>query len=233
MFIASFPTQRFEPSEMQFAFRSARRLKEISVYKYFVPTELNLDSRPGVRPLTCGRANLRGRKFGLHEQKEVITAAGFGIGARHVEAAKRMHPDERAGAFTIQIKIADMKFAAGALKLNLVSRVHCARQAELSVVGYSQRVVVVIGFDHRQHGSKYLFLLDGPAGLHVRNHRRVDEKSSFAIRATARYHASTLGLALFDIAVDRPEGFVVDDSAHRRGCISRITNFDLCSQRRD
>ena len=44
---------------MQFAFRSARQLKEIPVYKYFVPTELNLDSRAGVGALTRGRANLR------------------------------------------------------------------------------------------------------------------------------------------------------------------------------
>ena len=113
-----------------------------------------------------------------------------------------MNPDKRAGALAIQIKIADVKFAARAFQLGFVSRVHRACQAKLGVIGYSQRVVVVVGFDHRQHRSKDFFLFDRRAGFHVRDHRRLDEESLFAIGATARDDAPALGLSFFDVAVD-------------------------------
>ena len=54
--------------------------------------------------------------FGLSEQQEVIGAASFRVGAAHVEATKRLHPNQRACAFAVEIQVADMEIAPSFFK---------------------------------------------------------------------------------------------------------------------
>src|SRR5204863_5524040 len=90
-------------------------------------------------------------RFRLQEQAEVIAAAGFGIGAGHVEAAERMHADERTGALAIEIEIADEKLFARAVELLLVVGEDRTGESELRVVGDAQCVVEVLRLDDCQH----------------------------------------------------------------------------------
>src|SRR5688500_5650093 len=63
-----------------------------------------------------GRANFFRRKLCLHKQQKVVAAAGLRIGARHVEAAERMHADQRARAFAIQVQITNVEFVTRAIE---------------------------------------------------------------------------------------------------------------------
>src|SRR5882672_9865983 len=173
------------------------------------------------------RAELRRRKLCLHEQQKVIVTAGFRVGARHVEAAKRMHAHQRARALAIEIEIADVELAAGALDLRFVSRVNRAGQTKLRVVRDTQSIRIVVRFDHRQHRPEDLFLLDRRARIHVGDDRRLDKETLLAVRAAAGNDATAFGFAFLNVTIDGGECFFVDDGAHRRGRVSRIADFDL------
>src|SRR2546430_319623 len=51
---------------------------------------------------------LRGNRLGLREQQEIIPAAGLGIGAGHIEASERVHPDQCAGALAVEVQVANV-----------------------------------------------------------------------------------------------------------------------------
>ncbi len=74
---------------------------------------------PGPQPMARSRTNrlktIRDR-LALRKQQQIIRPAGFRVGAAHVESAKRLHTNQRAGAFAVEIQIADMKLFAGALE---------------------------------------------------------------------------------------------------------------------
>ena len=53
--------------------------------------------------------------FCLHEQQQIVSAARFGVGAGHVEAAKRLYADQSAGALTIQIEVPYMEISPSLL----------------------------------------------------------------------------------------------------------------------
>ena len=59
-----------------------------------------------------------------------------------------MNADERAGAFSIQIKISDVKFFAGAFQFFFVSRIKRTGQPVNRVVGDFQRVIEIFRFDN-------------------------------------------------------------------------------------
>lgn len=54
-------------------------------------------------------------RFPLHMQQEIIGAAGLGVGAGHIEAAKWLVTDDRTRALAVQIEITDMEVFAGHL----------------------------------------------------------------------------------------------------------------------
>src|SRR5215470_10751873 len=66
--------------------------------------------------------------FGLQEEQQVIFPAGLGIRSGHVEAAKGMRADHRAGALAVQIKIPDVEHFFGLADLFGVLRVHRSGQ---------------------------------------------------------------------------------------------------------
>ncbi len=74
-------------------------------------------------------------RLGLREQVQVIRAAGFGIGAGHVEAAEGVGADHGSGAFAVDVEIAYVELAFGAVDLVAGFGIDGAGQAELGVVG--------------------------------------------------------------------------------------------------
>ena len=71
-----------------------------------------------------------------------------------------MRTHDGASALAIDVQIADMELAHGALDLVARLGVHRTRQAELRIIGNFQRVVVIPRLDHHQHRSKDFFLLE-------------------------------------------------------------------------
>src|ERR1700758_3418610 len=61
--------------------------------------------------------NLFAYRLALVKQVGVIRAAGFRVGARHVESAKGMRADHGSRTFAVDIEITDMEFANGAVNL--------------------------------------------------------------------------------------------------------------------
>src|SRR5271165_506375 len=97
--------------------------------------------------------------FRLREQVQVVRPAGFGIRARHVETAEGMRAHHRSGALAVDVEVADVELANGAV--NFVARlgVDGASQAELGIVGNFERVIEAVGFDHGEYGAEDFFLL--------------------------------------------------------------------------
>ncbi len=61
--------------------------------------------------------SLLGDGFGLGEEEQIVRAAGFGVGAAHIEAAEGVRADHGAGAFAVEVEIADVELFAGAVEL--------------------------------------------------------------------------------------------------------------------
>ena len=75
----------------------------------------------------------------------VVVAAGFGVGAAHIEAAERVNADQRARALAVDVEVADEEFVLGLRDPGRIARVDRAGQAELGPVGDRQRVVEAVG----------------------------------------------------------------------------------------
>src|SRR6266849_1300974 len=112
-----------------------------------------------------------------------------------------MNTHERAGAFAIEIKIADMKLALRSLEFVLVRAIDRASETKLRVVRNPQSVVITIRFDYRQHWTKDFFLLDGCARLHIGNYGGLNEKALFSVRAAAAQYAASFGFSLFNVVI--------------------------------
>src|SRR5579864_4123014 len=79
-------------------------------------------------------------RFRLCEQIQIVRAAGLGVGARHIETAERMRADHSACAFAVDVQIADVKLAEGALDLVARLGIDRSREAEFGIVGNFKRV---------------------------------------------------------------------------------------------
>src|SRR3954451_24733754 len=86
-----------------------------------------------------------------------------------------MRSDHRSGALAIDVQVADVELADGALELVARTGVDSAREPELGVVGNFERVVEAAGLDHRQHRTEYFFLLKLGLRRNIRENRGLDE----------------------------------------------------------
>ena len=82
-----------------------------------------------------------------------------------------MRADHRAGAFAIQIEIANVEGFLRFFEFRGIFRVDAAGQSELGVVGDFEGVVEVPRFDHRQHRAENFFLGDARLGIDVSDDR--------------------------------------------------------------
>src|SRR5579863_1034434 len=113
----------------------------------FLSTGRRSKARRGREPVPRkqGRlSNLLAHRLALGEQVQVIRAAGLRVGSRHIESAERLRTDHGAGALTVDVQVADVKFANGAGDLVFGLGVHRAGQSKLGIVGDFQSVIVVL-----------------------------------------------------------------------------------------
>src|SRR5438309_11320151 len=112
-----------------------------------------------------------------------------------------MRPHHRARALAIDVQVADVELAAGALDLVPRARVDSAREAELGVVGNFKRVVEAARFDDREHRAEDLFLLELGIRWDVRENRGLDEVPFAGFGgALAAGEQASIFLALLDVA---------------------------------
>src|ERR1019366_893683 len=81
--------------------------------------------------------------LGLREQVEIVRSAGLGIGAGHVEAAEGVRAHHRSRALAVQVEVADVELAHGAVEFLARAGVDGAGQAELGVIGDFEGMVEV------------------------------------------------------------------------------------------
>src|SRR5215831_9859124 len=108
---------------------------------------------------SCGSDDLFSHRLGLCEQIKVIRATGLRIGSRHVEAAERMGAHHRARALAVDVQVADVEVADGAVNLVARAGVDGPGQSELCVVGDFERMVEAASLDDGEHGPEDFFLL--------------------------------------------------------------------------
>src|SRR5262249_31183589 len=139
---------------------------------------------------------------------------------RHIEPAERMHVHHRAGAFAVDIKIADVEFAFRAFDALAVARIERAGQTVDRVVGDLERVVNVFGFDDGEHGTEDLFLREARFRIDIGDDSRRNEPA-FAgqfVAPAPRDYAAIL-LADLDVLVDL---FVSAPARNRPGEIIHV-----------
>jgi len=73
--------------------------------------------------------------------QQIILAAGFRIRARHVETAKGVCADHGAGAFAVEVQIANVENFLGFRNFAGILRINRACETELRIVGDFQRLV--------------------------------------------------------------------------------------------
>jgi len=75
--------------------------------------------------------------------------------------------DHSAGAFAVDVQVADVKGVFGFFDPVAVPGPHRAGEAVFSGIGDGQSLVEMFRLDHRQHRSKDLLLIQAGAGLDV------------------------------------------------------------------
>src|SRR2546428_477739 len=86
-----------------------------------------------------------------------------------------MHADERAGALSVDVEIADEELFVRAADLLLVVGEDRAGESVWAVVRDPQRVVKVLRLDHREDGTEDLLLGDRRVRSNGSDDRRLDE----------------------------------------------------------
>src|SRR5207237_8927304 len=127
---------------------------------------------------------------------------------------------ERAGAFPVDVQVADVEALARLLDAIRDGGEDCAREAELRVVRDVERVVEVTRADDREHRPEDLLLRDARAWADVVEDRRLDVIAAFT-RTTAE-HERALRAADVDVLDDLAEGRVVDQRTEVGGALGRI-----------
>src|SRR5208283_4199529 len=121
----------------------------------------------------------------------------------------------RSRALAVEVEIAYVELAHGAIELLARTGIDRAGQAKLGVIGDLQGVIEVARFDHHQHRPKDFFLLELRLRRNVSNYGGLNEItfSSFRVARAAGDQASIF-FADLDIAQDVVHRTFIDDGSH-------------------
>ena len=97
--------------------------------------------------------------------EKVAGAARLGPRAAHLESAKGLAMDQCTGAGTIQIKIADAKFFAGALQIPRAPRINGTRQCEIANIGHLESVGKIARRENSQNRAEEFPLQERVPGI--------------------------------------------------------------------
>src|SRR3712207_8820244 len=115
-------------------------------------------------------------------QRQVVRAAGFGVGAGEAEAAEGLDAHQSPGDAAVEVDVARFELVTGAFKVVAILGIHAAGEAVGIVVRYRQGLVEVAGRYHGEDGAEDLLLRYPRLGVHVAVAGRGDE---VAIRGIA------------------------------------------------
>src|ERR687897_3371910 len=93
---------------------------------------------------------------GEHVERQVVGAAGLGVGAAHTEAPEGLDADEGAGDAAVEVDVAGLELPARPLEVVAVFGVDAAREAVGAVVGHTEGFVEVAGLYDREDGTEDL-----------------------------------------------------------------------------
>src|SRR5579864_6458525 len=138
-----------------------------------------------------------------------------------------MRADHGASALAVDIQVADVEFADGAIDLVARLGVDRASEAEFGIVGDFEGVVEAASLDDREYRAEDFFLLKLGFRRNVGDDSRLDEVAFAGFRiALAAGDQASIFLALLDVAEDRLHRAFVDHRAHR-GILSDIADLNL------
>src|SRR5580658_3172887 len=128
-----------------------------------------------------------------------------------------MRAYHRSGALAVQIEIADVELAHGAIEFLARTGIDGAGQSELGVVGDFKGLIEVARLDHHQHRAENLFLLERRLRRNVGNHGRLNEIAFARLSVTrAACDQASIFFADLDVAQDVIHRTFVDDGSHVR-----------------
>ncbi len=159
-------------------------------------------------------ALLFGDGLGLGEEEEIVGAAGFAVGARHIEATEGMSADHGAGALAVEVKVADVEVGAGAVELFAGAGVDGSGEAILGVVGDAKGVIEAGGFDDGEKRAEDFFLRDAGGGGDVSDDSGGDEVAvGGGVDGVAAGEDAAFGAANGDVVEETLVGGGVDDGS--------------------
>src|ERR1700728_4648211 len=125
---------------------------------------------------------------------EIVRAACFGVGTRHLESAEGMSSHHGTRAFAIEIEIAHVKFARSLSELLFRTCIHRACKSIFGVICDAQSIVKIFGGKHHKHRPEDLFLAEWVLRCEAHNDRRLDEVSVLwsGLRLAATDHGPSL-----------------------------------------
>src|SRR5688572_13045007 len=127
-------------------------------------------------------------------QRQVVGAAGLGVGAAHAEASEGLDADEGAGDAAVEVDVAGLELPARPLEVVAVLRIDAAREAVGAVVGDAEGFVEVAGPYDREDGAKDLLAGDPGLALDLED-GRADEVAVLRVFRVFAEHAIALLLA--------------------------------------
>lgn len=160
-----------------------------------------------------GSGDFFGDGFGLDEPEEVVGATGFGVGTGHIETAEGLGADHGAGAFAVEVEVADVEAVGGELEAGGVGGVGGAGEAVLAIVGEFEGVFEVARGGDGEDGAEDFLLEDAGGGGDIGDDGGLKEVA-VAWRGAAAGDEAAFLLADFDVFEDGFAGAFVDDGAH-------------------
>src|SRR5215218_1663383 len=150
---------------------------------------------------------------GEHVQRQVVWAAGFGVGAAHTKTPEGLDAYQGAGDLAVEVDVAGPQLVAGELEVVAVFGVDAAGEAVGVVVGDAEGISEVAGLYDRENGAEDLLLRHPRLGVYLEEGGRHEVALCGVARVLAE-EALALLLAHLYVAGDLLELRLANDGAH-------------------
>src|SRR5215212_540990 len=127
-------------------------------------------------------------------QRQVVWAAGFGVGAAHAEAAEGLDAYEGSCDAAVEVDVARFELPTGAFQVVAVLGVDAAGEAVGAVVGDVEGFVEVAGLYHREDGAEDLLARHSGVPVDLED-GRADEVAIVGVAGVLAENAISLLLA--------------------------------------
>src|SRR5215211_5663004 len=163
---------------------------------------------------------------GEHVKRQVVGAAGLGVGAAHAEAAEGLDAYEGAGDAAVEVDVARLELPTRALEVVAVLGVDAACEAVGAVVGDAEGFVEVAGLYDGEDGAEDL-LARNPGLAPDLEDGRADEVAALRVSWVFAKDAFALLLADVYVAGDLLELRLTYDGSDVHVSALRATNLEI------